>query len=182
MKRNPTKVNLQKPTWSLPDNHLDAIYFAGFIEGEGHLSAIIRRVPFKAKVSIGVEWGQTQHKDGLPLLIRLNSLINDVGILAPKTGDSNIWTLRVRGKQNIRNLIIPFYYQYVLSRTCKLNQFLLFEQILSKQEQGYHLQSYDNLWEVVSLAYDLTDYGKGKRRSIPRDQMKSWVLRGHMPE
>lgn len=143
-------------------------WLGGFVEGEGSLLVSITTNP---KVKYGIvlqpEFNVTQHESGLNVLKVYKTLFNGLGNLKEKSGSNKVWVYSLKGTKNVKELVLPFYTDYVVpfSSKHKSDVFERFKYIVDilYDNLGQGLNK-EQLIEVVNLIYELNPDSKGKSR------------------
>lgn len=117
MNTNKDRLNLIKPAHTIIGNKdyipLDPNYISGFTIGDGHFSLRTNSSNIKNKVFGSLSFGITQHIDNTDLLqsILLALDLKDAKI-HKKTSDTI--QINISSRDNIRDIIIPFFDLYPL--------------------------------------------------------------------
>ena len=116
--------------------NLEAQWVAGFVDGEGCFYVGINAQPeMKAGYQVLPEFTVVQHKRDVQLLYALKHFFG-CGVVRQNHGDRMAY--RVRGIENLRERIIPFFEKHPL-KTKKHIDFLKFRKILLLIEREEHL-------------------------------------------
>jgi hypothetical protein len=152
-------------------NNVNYLYFlGGFIEGEGSNTVTINVANnFKFGVDIKPEFNVSQHVNGIGILNSFKELFN-AGSVVPKSGSENIYVYKIRGYNNMINLVIPFLLTYVQPFSGKTNEFNLFYEITNRCAQG-HNGDKDKLIDMLNLIYTEGKLGKGKERKRTLEEL-----------
>lgn len=113
------------------------------------------------------EFNVTQHESGLNVLKAYKTLFNDLGNLKEKSGSNKVWVYSLKGTKNIKELVLPYYTDYVVpfSSKHKRDVFERFKYIIDilYDNLGQGLNK-EQLIEIVNLIYELNPDSKGKSR------------------
>lgn len=150
-----------------------------FVEGEG---ALVVSTVKNDKVTRGVvlqpEFNVAQHENGLNVLYSLKILFENSGHVVKKSGSEKVWVYTIKGTQNIKNFVLPFFTKYIVPYSSKYpsdvfqNFCFIIDRLDSNKKKTLEKEE---LIELVKLAYLMNPEGKGKqrKRTLPCD---SWVL------
>jgi LAGLIDADG endonuclease len=143
-------------------------WLSGFIEGEG---ALVVSIVKNDKVTHGVvlqpEFNVAQHENGINILHSFKVLFNNLGTVHKKSGSDKVWVYSIKGTQNIKNYIIPFFEKYVIEYSCKYESsvFKDFCDIIIRLDFNKNKTiEKEELIELVKLTYNMNPDGKGKQR------------------
>jgi len=136
-------------------------FLAGFLEGEGCCS-VSCMVSSKILAPFGVNlvpaFSVYQSVSGILILNSFLDLFRD-GSIVLKSGSNHVYTYFIRGHKQIIPVVIPFMHEFVLPFACKVDQFLMFEAILLKLQNGDH-RTQEGLIDMVKLAYAVKGYDR----------------------
>jgi hypothetical protein len=105
-------------TQALSDNH--KYWLGGFVEGEGSLLvSIVTNPKVKHGIALQPEFNVTQHESGLNVLNSYKALFNGLGNLKEKSGSNQVWVYSLKGTKNIKELVLPYYEEYVVPFSSK---------------------------------------------------------------
>lgn len=146
-------------------NPLYKSFLAGFFEGEGccTVSCSISR-KFKFGVNLVPSFSVYQSVSGILILNSFLDLFTD-GSIVLKSGSDHVYTYFIRGYNQIIPVVLPFMHEFVLPFACKVDQFLMFEQILLQMQNGDH-KTKEGLIEMVKLAYSVKGKGNDRKRTL----------------
>lgn len=153
-------------TQALSDNH--KYWLGGFVEGEGSLLvSIVTNPKVKHGIALQPEFNVTQHESGLNVLNSYKALFNGLGNLKEKSGSNQVWVYSLKGTKNIKELVLPYYEEYVVpfSSKHKSDVFNRFKSIIDVLYTN-HGQGLDKeqLIELIRLIYLMNPDSKGKSR------------------
>ena len=115
---------------------LQAEWITGFVDGEGCFHVGINpHQEMTAGFQVLPEFTVVQHKRDVQILYALKDHF-DCGVVRSNHGDRMAY--RVRGKQHLLQIIVPFFEKYPL-KTKKNVDFKKFRKILLMMEKGVHL-------------------------------------------
>ena len=116
--------------------NLQAQYIVGFTDGEGcfHVS-VSKQKPHEIGYQVLPEFTVAQHKRDIKILYALKSYFN-CGVV--RNQRKNIYCYRVRKREHLINIIIPFFEKHPL-KTLKNVDFQKFRKIVLLMEKGEHL-------------------------------------------
>lgn len=141
-------------------------WLGGFIEGEGSLTiSIVKSKKAPYGFLLQPEFNVTQHKNGLSILNSFKLLFNGKGQIFKKSGSNNVWVYSLKGINNLREFIVPFYSKYIVdySSKYKYDEFIKFVCILNKLSERSRLDK-DEFINIIKLIYLLNPDSKGKKR------------------
>jgi hypothetical protein len=84
-----------------------------------------------------------------------------------KSGSDKVWVYSIKGTQNIKKYVLPFFMSYVVefSSKYKSDVFKNFCYILNKLDENKNkTMKKEDLVELIKLVYQLNPDGKGKQR------------------
>jgi hypothetical protein len=127
---------------------LDAQWITGFVDGEGcfHVS-VNPHNEMSIKFQVLPEFTVVQHKRDVQILHALKSFFG-CGVVRTNHGDRLAY--RVRSKEHLLEIIIPFFVKHPL-KSKKRMDFEKFRQILLIMEKGDHL-TLDGIERIRALA------------------------------
>jgi hypothetical protein len=153
-------------TETIGENH--KYWLGGFVEGEGSLLvSIVTNNKVKHGIVLQPEFNVTQHISGLNILKSYKDLFNGLGNLKEKSGSNQVWVYSLKGTKNIKELVLPYYEEYVVpfSSKHKADVFNRFKTIIDVLYENLGLGlSKEQLIELVHLIYLLNPDSKGKSR------------------
>ncbi len=116
--------------------NLDSQWVVGFVDGEGCFHVGINsHKEMTAGFQVLPEFTVVQHKSDVQVLHALKAFFG-CGVVRTNHGDRMAY--RVRGKEHLLKIIVPFFVQHPLKSKKRLN-FEKFKQILTMMERGEHL-------------------------------------------
>lgn len=110
-------------------------WLGGFIEGEGALViSIVKNDKVKNGIRLQPEFNVVQHENGVNILYSFKILFGDLGSINKKSGSDKVLVYSIKGVQNIKNYVLPFFEKYVIeySSKYKYNVFEEYSNILNK--------------------------------------------------
>jgi hypothetical protein len=115
---------------------LNAEWIVGFVDGEGCFHIGINKNPkLKLQVQVLPELTVVQHVTDIQILHALKAYWK-CGVVRVNHGDT--WCYRVRGQQNLKSVIVPFFEKHKL-KTKKRIAFERFRDAVLLIEKGDHL-------------------------------------------
>ena len=126
---------------------LNAQWIVGFVDGEGcfHIG-INQNQTMKLGVQVLPEFTVVQHQADEQVLYALKAYF---GCGVVRKNHATRFCYRVRGQENLRERIIPFFEKHQL-KTRKRVEFAKFRKILLLMEKGEHLKS-DGLEKIRQI-------------------------------
>jgi hypothetical protein len=126
---------------------LNAQWIVGFVDGEGcfHIG-INKNQEMKLGVQVLPEFTVVQHQVDEQVLYALKAYFG-CGVIRKNHGTRLCY--RVRGQENLRNRIIPFFEKHQL-KTRKRVDFAKFRRVLLLMEKGEHLKA-DGLEKIRQI-------------------------------
>ncbi len=165
---NPLGVNQQEKIKYLVQVENYKFWLGGFPEGEG---ALVMSVVKNGKVARGIvlqpEFNVAQHENGLNILYSFKALFANLGHVVKKSGSDKVWIYSIKGTQNIKNYVLPFFAQYLVPYSSKYRSdiFKDFGYIINKlDENKKKTMAKEELIELIKLVYLMNPEGKGKQR------------------
>lgn len=146
-------------------NPLYKAFLAGFFEGEGccSIGCKISR-DFKFGVRLSPVFAVYQSVSGILILNSFLDLLN-TGSIVLKSGSNHVYTFSIAGYKKIIPSVLPFMHEFVLPFACKVDQFIMFETILLKLQNGDH-KTKQGLIDMVTLAYSVKGKGNDRKRTL----------------
>lgn len=140
----------------------------GFVEGEGSLLvSIVANPKLKHGIALQPEFNVTQHINGLNILNSYKLLFYGLGNLNKKSGSNDVWVYSIKGTNNLKYLVLPYFENYVVpfSSKHKADIFEKFSKIINIlcDNLGQGLDK-EQLIELVKLIYEMNPNSKGKSR------------------
>lgn len=129
------------------------LYLAGFIEGEGSMSAGVKKnQTSKFKLYIDPEFNITQHVHGISNLY-LAMCSFKTGRIRYKSGSDATFVYTIDNRQNLKEKVLPFYEKYVypFGSIVKIQRAKIFKELLNLFEQKAHLDLNRLMNEVLPL-------------------------------
>lgn len=161
-------IDQQERINSLVQDENYKFWLGGFVEGEG---ALVVSVTKNTKVTHGLrlqpEFSVAQHENGINILYSFKSLFGNLGSVHKKSGSDKVWVYSIKGTQNIKNYVIPFFGKYVVAYSSKYRSSVYhnFCEIIRRLDENQKkTMAKEELIELVKLAYLLNPDGKGKQR------------------
>lgn len=162
------RIDQQERIETLVQDENYKYWLGGFVEGEG---AMLISVVKNDKVTRGIvlqpEFNVAQHENGLNILYSFKYLFQKSGFVVKKSGSDKVWCYTIKGTQNIKNLVLPFFAKYVVPYSCKnkldvFNNYCLIINRLDANKKK--TMEKEELIELVKLVYLTNPEGKGKQR------------------
>lgn len=129
------------------------LYLAGFLEGEGSLSAGAKKNPTsRFKVYIDPEFNVTQHINGVSNLYLAMFLLK-TGRIRHKAGSNATLVYTIDNRQNLQDKVLPFYEKYIqpFGSPVKVRRARIFKELLRLFNEKAHLDLDRMLYEVLPL-------------------------------
>jgi hypothetical protein len=115
-----------------------------------------------------------QHESGINILHSFKVLFNNLGSVQKKSGSDKVWVYSIKGTNNIKNCVLPFFEKYLIEYSCKYNSemFKNFFDIITKLDlyKNKTIEK-EELIELLKLAYKMNPEGKGKQRKRTLDDV-----------
>ena len=130
-----------------------ADYLAGFVEGEGSLSAGAKKnTTSRFKVYIDPEFSATQHLNGISNLVLLMSSFK-TGRIRHKTGSNATFVYSINNRKTLAEKVVPFYERYLskFGPEVKKRRVLIFKMLLQRFDAKAHLELDKMLNEILPL-------------------------------
>jgi hypothetical protein len=113
-------------------------FLAGFIEGEGSLCVGVKRHPTcRSGYYVDPGFFLYQHRSGLAVLQLARETFGS-GRISPKSGSDTVLTYEISSTTVLRERVVPFFEQYVVPYSAKVETFERFREILEMMERGLH--------------------------------------------
>jgi hypothetical protein len=128
-------------------------YLAGFIEGEGSLSAGAKKnTTSRLKVYIDPEFNVTQHINGISNLFMIMNLFQ-TGRIRHKQGSKSTFVYTIDNRQSLEQKVVPFFEDYVskFGSEVKKRRFAIFKKLLESFDAKAHLDLTRMIHEVLPL-------------------------------
>lgn len=129
-------------------------YLAGFIEGEGSLSAGAKKnTTSRFKVYIDPEFNITQHVNGFANLFLALSFFK-TGRIRHKNGSNATLVYTIQNRLTLEQKVVPFYEKYLSSTfgtPVKQRRVWIFKKLLQLFNEKAHLDLQRMLFEVLPL-------------------------------
>jgi hypothetical protein len=128
-------------------------YLAGFIEGEGGLSAGAKKnTTSKLKVYIDPEFSVTQHINGIWNLFMIMNLFQ-TGRIRHKMSSNATFVYTIDNRQSLKEKVIPFFDNYVskFSSEVKKRRVVIFKKLLELFDAKAHLDPNKMIHQVLPL-------------------------------
>ena len=143
-------------------------WLGGFIEGEGALVvSIVRNDKVKNRIRLQPEFNVVQHENGINILYSFKIIFGNLGSINKKSSSEKVWVYSIKGVQNIKSYVLPFFEKYVIEYSSKYrcNIFEEYCKIINTLDSNRN-KAFDNnqLIELIKLVYTLNPEGKGKKR------------------
>ena len=139
---------------------LDAKWITGFVDGEGCFHVGINaHKEMTAGYQVLPEFTVVQHERDIKVLYALKDYFG-CGVVRRNHGDRMAY--RVRGKEHLLKIILPFFDKYPL-KTSKRLDYELFRKIVLKMEKGEHL-TVDGIDSIRTISVGMN---RGRLRESP---------------
>lgn len=160
--------NQQERLNKLVQNENYKFWLGGFIEGEGSLVvSVVKNNKLKHGLALQPEFNVVQHVNGIDILHSFKVLFGNKGSVHRKSGSNDVWVYSIKGIQNIIELVLPFFENYVVvfSSKYKADIYDGFRHILSSLNNSKNKPlSQEDMVKLITLIYSFNPDGKGKQR------------------
>ena len=127
---------------------LEPGWVTGFVDGEGCFHVSVNAHPeMKAGFQVLPELTVVQHERDAQVLHALKEFFG-CGVVRKNHGDR--LAFRVRGHENLRDRIVPFFDEHPLQSQKRID-YLKFKEVVRRMERGDHLES-EGLEQIRALA------------------------------
>jgi hypothetical protein len=161
-------INQQERINSLIQHENYRYWLGGFVEGEGALVvSIVKNDRLSNGISLQPEFNVAQHENGINILYSYKALFENSGNVLQKSGSDKVLVYSLKGTQNIKKYVLPFYSKYVVEYSSKFSseKFENFCYIIEKLDSNKKKKmEKEVLIELVKLVYLLNPDSKGKQR------------------
>lgn len=163
-------VNQQEKINTLVQNENYKYWLGGFAEGEGTVViSIVKNDKVTNKVVLQPEFNVAQHESGINILYSYKSMFENFGHVVKKSGSDKVWVYSLKGTQNIKKYVLPFFEKYIVPFSCKSlregDQFNSLYLVINKLDSNKKkTMEKGELIELVKLVYLMNPEGKGKQR------------------
>jgi hypothetical protein len=160
-------INQQEKINSLVQDENYKYWLGGFAEGEGAVViSIVKNDKVTIKVVLQPEFNVAQHESGINILYSYKSIFENFGHVVKKSGSDKVWVYSLKGTQNIKKYVLPFFEKYIVPFSCKyIDQFNSLSLIINKLDSNKKkTMEKGELIELVKLVYLMNPEGKGKQR------------------
>ena len=153
---------------------------AAAIEGEGALVvSIVRNDKVKNRIRLqpeGRSFNVVQHENGINILYSFKIIFGNLGSINKKSSSEKVWVYSIKGVQNIKSYLLPFFEKYVISSKYRCNIFEEYCKIINTLDSNRN-KAFDNnqLIELIKLVYTLNPEGKGKKRKRTLNEVISII-------
>lgn len=152
----------------LVQNENYKFWLGGFIEGEGSLVvSVVKNNKLKHGLALQPEFNVVQHVNGINILYSFKALFNNKGSVHKKSGSNDVWVYSIKGIQNIIDLVLPFFGNYVVVFSSKYRADIYegFVHILTSLNNSKNKAlSQEEMVKLIRLIYSFNPDGKGKER------------------
>ena len=140
-------------------------YIAGYTDGEGSFHIAIQKSPkLKFGYQLLPEFHISQSTDRILVIKLIKDLWKCGYIKANFKGHDNNMVLVVRNRQDLLNIVIPFFRKYpILSE--KQKDFEKFSFIVEEMQKGHHLGKRYFI-KMVKLAFSMNGSGKYRKFNV----------------
>ncbi|KAG0632614.1 hypothetical protein HOY80DRAFT_996332, partial [Tuber brumale] len=108
-------INQQERINSLIQHENYRYWLGGFVEGEG---ALVVSIVKNDRLSNGIS---LQHENGINILYSYKALFENSGNVFQKSGSDKVLVYSLKGTQNIKKYVLPFYSKYVVEYSSKFS-------------------------------------------------------------
>jgi len=154
-------------------------WLGGFIEGEGALVvSIVKNNKTKNRIRLQPEFNVVQHVNGIKILYSFKIIFGNLGSINKKSSSDRVLVYSIKGVQNIKNYVLPFFKRYVVeySSKYKSNIYKEFCNIINKLDSNRNKAMEKNeLIELIKLIYTFNPDGKGKQRKRTLEEVISII-------
>lgn len=167
-------INQQERINTLVQNENYKYWLGGFAEGEGAVViSVVKNDKVTNKVVLQPEFNVAQHESGLNILYSYKAMFGNLGHVVKKSGSLAVWVYSLKGTQNIKNLVLPFFAKYIVPFSCKyVDQFQSLSVVIHKLDSNKKKTlEKEELIDLVKLVYLMNPEGKGKQRKRTLDEV-----------
>lgn len=163
-----TSSNQQERLNKLIQDENYKFWLGGFIEGEGSLVvSLVKNTKVLHGLALQPEFNVVQHESGIAILHSFKSLFEDKGSVHKKSGSEDVWVYSLKGTQNLKNSVLPFFEKYVITYSSKYKGevFDKFSIIINKlyDNRNKTFSKYEII-HLIELVYSYNPDTKGKSR------------------
>jgi hypothetical protein len=129
--------------------------------------SIVKNDRVSSGISLQPEFNVTQHENGINILYSFKALFENSGNVFQKSGSEKVLVYSLKGTQNIKKYVLPFYSKYIVeySSKYKSEMFESYCYIIDKLDSNKkRTMEKEILIELVKLLYLFNPDGKGKQR------------------
>nr|YP_010461113.1 LAGLIDADG endonuclease [Trichoderma afroharzianum]UUF68292.1 LAGLIDADG endonuclease [Trichoderma afroharzianum]UUF68311.1 LAGLIDADG endonuclease [Trichoderma afroharzianum]UUF68330.1 LAGLIDADG endonuclease [Trichoderma afroharzianum] len=163
-----TDLNQQERLNKLVQDENYKFWLGGFIEGEGSLVvSLVKNNKVTHGLVLQPEFNVVQHESGLAILNSFKVLFEDKGSVHKKSGSEDVWVYSLKGTQNLKTLVLPYFEKYVITYSSKYKGevFEKFSLIINKLSDNKNKTfSKEELIYLIELVYSYNPETKGKSR------------------
>jgi hypothetical protein len=129
--------------------------------------SIVKNDRVSSGISLNPEFNVAQHENGINILYSFKALFENSGNVFQKSGSEKVLVYSLKGTQNIKKYVLPFYSKYIVeySSKYKSEMFESYCYIIDKLDSNKkRTMEKEILIELVKLLYLFNPDGKGKQR------------------
>nr|UYL26193.1 LAGLIDADG endonuclease [Cordyceps militaris] len=141
-------------------------WLGGFIEGSLVVS-LVKNTKVAHGLVLQPEFNVVQHESGLDILNSFKVLFENKGSVHKKSGSKDVWVYSLKGTQNLKTLVLPFFEKYMItySNKYKGKVFDKFSLIINKLSDNKNKTfTKEELIYLIELVYSYNPDTKGKSR------------------
>lgn len=178
-----TDLNQQERLNKLIQDENYKFWLGGFIEGEGSLVvSLVKNDKVTHGLVLQPEFNVVQHESGINILNSFKVLFEGKGSVHKKSGSEDVWVYSLKGTQNLKTLILPFFKEYVMTYSSKykgevFEKFSFIIYILSDNKNKSF--SKEELIYLIELVYSNNPETKGKSRKRTLEETLNIVNQKH---
>jgi hypothetical protein len=165
---NNNNLNQQERILELVQDENYKFWLGGFVEGEGTLViSIVRNSDVANGIVLQPEFSVAQHENGIQILHSFKALFEGKGSVHAKSGSEKVWVYSLKGIQNLKQYVLPFFSNYVVKYSSKYKSdvFQNFQDIIARLDTNKKkTMEKTELVELIKLVYLLNPDSKGKSR------------------
>jgi len=147
-------------------------WLGGFIEGKG---ALVISIVKNEKVSHGIvlqpEFNVALHETGINILYSYKSLFNNLGTVHKESGSDEVLVYTIKGTQNMKEYIIPFFEKYIVEYSYKFRSevFQDFCNIITKLDSNEKKTiKKEELIELIKKVYTMSSDVNEESRTLDK--------------
>lgn len=163
-----TDLNQQERLNKLIQDENYKFWLGGFIEGEGSLVvSLVKNDKVTHGLVLQPEFNVVQHENGIDILNYFKVLFEGKGSVHKKSGSEDVSVYSLKGTQNLKTLVLPFFEKYVITYSSKYKGevFEKFSLIINKLSDNKNKTfSKEEMIYLIELVYSYNPETKGKSR------------------